>query len=46
MAFVATGPARRFGAAVEKSGLSIPKVSKELICTHLTDLKLIGALKQ
>jgi fatty acid CoA ligase FadD9 len=37
-------PSRRFAAAVEKSGLLIPQVSKELICKYLTDLKLIGAL--
>jgi hypothetical protein len=30
MAFVVTG--RRLAAAVEKSGLLIPRVSKELIC--------------
>jgi NAD(P)-dependent dehydrogenase (short-subunit alcohol dehydrogenase family) len=31
---------------VEKSGLLIPQVSKELICKYLTDLKLIGALEK
>ena len=35
-----------FAAVVEKSRLSIPHVSKELICKYLTDLKLIGALEQ
>jgi hypothetical protein len=35
-----------FAAAVDKSRLSIPHVSKELICRYLTDLKLIGALEQ
>jgi hypothetical protein len=44
MAFVITG--RRFAAAVEKSGLLIPQVPKELICNYLTDLKLIGALQK
>jgi fatty acid CoA ligase FadD9 len=39
-------PGRRFAAAVENSRLSIPHVSKELICKYLTDLKLIGALEQ
>jgi fatty acid CoA ligase FadD9 len=39
-------PGGRFSAAVEKSGLSIPRPSKELICKYLTDLKLIGALEQ
>jgi hypothetical protein len=41
-----SSPGRRFGAAVEKSGLLIPQVSKELICKYLTDLKLIGALEK
>jgi hypothetical protein len=36
----------QFDAAVEKSRLSIPHVSKELICKYLTDLKLIGALEK
>ena len=36
----------RFAAAVQKSGLLIPQVSKELICKYLSDLKLIGALEQ
>lgn len=35
-----------FAAAVEKSGLAVPRLSKELICKYLTDLKLIGALEQ
>ena len=35
-----------FVAAVEKSGLAVPRLSKELICKYLTDLKLIGALEQ
>jgi len=39
-------PGGRFSAAVEKSGLSIPGLSKELICKYLTDLKLIGALEK
>jgi fatty acid CoA ligase FadD9 len=39
-------PGGRFAAAVEKSGRSIPQLSKELICKYLTDLKLIGALKK
>jgi fatty acid CoA ligase FadD9 len=39
-------PGCRFSAAVEKSGLSIPGLSKELICKYLTDLKLIGALEK
>jgi fatty acid CoA ligase FadD9 len=39
-------PGAHFAAAVEKSRLSIPHVSKELICKYLTDLKLIGALEQ
>jgi hypothetical protein len=29
-----------------ESRLSIPHVSKELICKYLTDLKLIGALEK
>jgi len=37
-------PGGQFAAAVEKSGLSIPRVSRELICKYLTDLKLIGVL--
>ena len=42
-----TGAERaHFDAAVEKSRLSIPHVSKELICKYLTDLKLIGALEK
>jgi hypothetical protein len=39
-------PGAHFDAAVEKSRLSIPHVSKELICKYLTDLKLIGALEK
>ena len=39
-------PEAHFDAAVEKSRLSIPHVSKELICKYLTDLKLIGALEK
>jgi fatty acid CoA ligase FadD9 len=39
-------PGSRFSAAVQKSGRSIPGVSKELICKYLTDLKLIGALEK
>jgi hypothetical protein len=39
-------PGAHFAAAVDKSRLSIPHVSKELICRYLTDLKLIGALEQ
>jgi fatty acid CoA ligase FadD9 len=39
-------PGGRFSAAVKKSGLSIPGLSKGLICKYLTDLKLIGALEQ
>jgi NAD(P)-dependent dehydrogenase (short-subunit alcohol dehydrogenase family) len=39
-------PGGRFSAAVQKSGLSIPGVSKGLICKYLTDLKLIGALEK
>ena len=35
-----------FAAAVDKSRLSIPHVSKELTCKYLTDLKLIGALEK
>jgi hypothetical protein len=38
-------PGGRFAAVVDKSQLSIPHVSKELICKYLTDLKLIGALE-
>jgi hypothetical protein len=41
-----TGAGGHFDAAVEKSRLSIPHVSKELICKYLTDLKLIGALEK
>ena len=37
---------QRSVAAVEKSGLFIPKVAQELICKYLTDLKLIGALEK
>jgi fatty acid CoA ligase FadD9 len=39
-------PGQRFGAAIEKCGLSIPQLSKELICKYLADLKLIGALEK
>jgi fatty acid CoA ligase FadD9 len=39
-------PGGRFSAAVEDAGLSIPRLSKELICKYLTDLKLIGALEK
>ncbi len=39
-------PSEHFAAAVEKSGLTIPRLSKELISKYLTDLKLIGALEQ
>jgi cytochrome P450 len=39
-------PGAHFDAGVEKSRLSIPHVSKELICKYLTDLKLIGALEK
>ncbi|HXO56037.1 MAG TPA: hypothetical protein VN866_05735 [Mycobacterium sp.] len=39
-------PGAHFATAVDKSRLSIPHVSKELICKYLTDLKLIGALEQ
>ena len=39
-------PGEHFDAAVEKSRLSIPHVSKELICKYLTNLKLIGALEK
>ncbi len=39
-------PGGRFAAAVEKSRLPTPHVSQELVCKQLTDLKLIGALKQ
>jgi NAD(P)-dependent dehydrogenase (short-subunit alcohol dehydrogenase family) len=39
-------PGEHFAAAVEKSGLAVPRLSKELICKYLTDLKLIGALEQ
>lgn len=39
-------PGSHFAAAVEKSGLHIPQVSKELICKYLMDLKLIGALEK
>ena len=39
-------PGAHFDAAVEKSRLSIPHVSKGLICKYLTDLKLIGALEK
>jgi len=39
-------PGTHFDAAVEKSRLSIPQVSKGLICKYLTDLKLIGALEK
>jgi hypothetical protein len=35
-----------FDAGVGKSRLSIPHVSKELICKYPTDLKLIGALEK
>jgi hypothetical protein len=41
-----SGLGAHFDAAVEKSRLSIPHVSKELICKYLTDLKLIGALEK
>ena len=41
-----TLPGAHFYAAVEKSRLSIPQVSKELICKYLMDLKLIGALEK
>jgi fatty acid CoA ligase FadD9 len=37
-------PGDQFAAAVKKSGLSIPQLSRELICKYLTDLKLIGVL--
>jgi hypothetical protein len=50
MAFVGRAdgkdPGGRFAAAVEKSRLPIPPVSKELVCKQLTNLKLIGALEQ
>ncbi|BBX46192.1 hypothetical protein [Mycobacterium cookii] len=46
MAFVGRDRPAVFGTAVEKSGLSIPQLSKELICKYLSDLKLIGALEQ
>jgi fatty acid CoA ligase FadD9 len=39
-------PGEHFAAAVEKSGRTIPRLSKGLICKYLTDLKLIGALEQ
>ncbi len=39
-------PGKRFASAVEKSGLAIPRLSKELICKYLTDLKLIGVLEK
>jgi fatty acid CoA ligase FadD9 len=39
-------PGGRFSAAVEKSGLAIPQLSRELICKYLTDLKLIGVLEK
>ena len=39
-------PGAHFDAAMEKSRLSIPHVSKELICKYLMDLKLIGALEK
>jgi hypothetical protein len=39
-------PGAHFAAAVGKSRLSIPHVSKELTCKYLTDLKLIGALEK
>ena len=39
-------PGTRFSSAVEKSGLPIPRLSKELLCKYLTDLKLIGVLEQ
>jgi fatty acid CoA ligase FadD9 len=39
-------PGSHFAAAVKKSALHIPQVSKELICKYLTDLKLIGALEK
>jgi fatty acid CoA ligase FadD9 len=39
-------PGARFAAAVQKAGLRIPQVSRELICKYLSDLKLIGALEQ
>jgi hypothetical protein len=39
-------PGEHFAAAVEESGRTIPRLSKELICKYLTDLKLIGALEK
>ena len=39
-------PGQRFASALEKSGLAIPRLSKELICKYLTDLKLIGVLEK
>ncbi len=39
-------PGKRFAAAVEKSGRSIPRLSRELICKYLSDLRLIGALEE
>jgi hypothetical protein len=40
------GSGAHSAAAAGKSRLSIPHVSKELICKYLTDLKLIGALEK
>jgi fatty acid CoA ligase FadD9 len=37
-------PGDRFSSAVQNSGLAIPRLSKELICKYLTDLKLTGVL--
>jgi hypothetical protein len=36
----------RFSAAVEKAGRSIPRLSKELICKYLSDLRLLGVLEE
>ena len=36
----------RFATAVEQSGHSIPRLSRELICKYLADLRLIGALEE
>jgi fatty acid CoA ligase FadD9 len=39
-------PGEYFAAAVQKSGRSIPRLSKELICKYLSDLKLLGVLEE
>ena len=39
-------PGERFAAAVERSGHSIPRLSQQLICKYLADLRLIGALEE